>query len=209
MTVDQYALMRELQARDLKARGVAASRAPWSRRRRILVWGGTLLALLGALLIVSIQREQQQQDLRSLIRSVAGRHGLDPAFVEAVVFAESSGNPRAVSRAGALGLMQLMVPTATEMAGREPDNPVPRDMLFEPAFNLELGCRYLAHLGKKFDGDPRRILIAYNAGQGRLRRWERTGASTDEILERLVPSETRAYVARVLAFRRTILEDAE
>jgi len=204
MTVDQYAVMKELQAR-----GAESQRAPWSRRRRTIVWSGTVAALLGAVLILAIQRDRQQEDLRSLIGSTARRHDLDPAFVEAVVIAESNGNARAVSRAGALGLMQLMIPTATEMAGRKPDDPVSRESLFDSAFNLELGCRYLAHLGEKFDGDPRRILIAYNAGQGRLRRWERTGATTDEILERHAPSETRAYVVRVLEFWNTLREDEE
>jgi soluble lytic murein transglycosylase len=98
-----------------------------------------------------------------------------------------------------------MIPTATEMAGRDQDNPLTRESLFDPALNLDLGCRYLAHLGSRFDWDPRRILIAYNAGQTRLRRWERTGATTDEILKKHVPSETRAYVARVLEFRRTLM----
>jgi len=200
MTVDQFAVMRELQER-----GVDVQPKRWSRRRRILLWSGAGAALLGAVVILVVERDRQHQDLRSLIRATAQRHNLEPEFVEAVVIAESNGNARAVSPAGALGLMQLMIPTATDMAGRSQDDPVSRESLFDPEVNVELGCRYLAYLGERFDGDPRRILIAYNAGQGRLRGWERTGESIDEILEKRVPSETRAYVARVLEFRRTLL----
>jgi len=202
MSADQYAVMKELQAR-----GVELHRPRWSRRRRVFVWTGSIAALLGAVLIVAIQRDRRHEDLRDLIRAAAERHQLDPAFVEAVVLAESNGNARAESHAGALGLMQLMIPTATEMAGRPQAEPLNREELFEPTLNLELGCRYLAYLGRLFDGDPRRILIAYNAGQGRLRGWERTGATTQEILDRHVPGETRAYVTRVLEFRRTITAD--
>jgi len=201
MTVDQFAVMRELQER-----GVDVQQKRWSRRRRILLWSGAGAALLGAIVILVVERDRQHQDLRSLIRATAQRHNLQPEFVEAVVIAESNGNARAISRAGAVGLMQLMIPTATDMAGRSQDDPISRESLFDPKVNVELGCRYLAYLGKLFDGDPRRILIAYNAGQGRLRGWERTGESIEEILEKRVPSETRAYVARVLAFRRTLLD---
>ena len=202
MSMDRQAVMEELLAR-----GAERQRVPWSRRRRIVVWAGVVVALVGAVAILMIQRDRQRKDLRVLIRATAERHDLDPAFVEAVVIAESNGNARAVSRAGALGLMQLMIPTATDMAGREQDDPVSREELFDPAVNLELGCRYLKYLGRLFDGDPRRILIAYNAGLGRLRKWEKTGASTDEIIKRLVPSETRAYVRRVLDFREAILAE--
>jgi len=201
MSVDRDEVIEELLAR-----GAERQRVPWSRRRRIVVWSGTIIALAGAVAILMIQRDRQRKDLRVLIREAAERHNLDPTFVEAVVIAESNGNARAISRAGAVGLMQLMIPTATEMAGREQSDPVTREALFDPVYNLDLGCRYLAHLGARFDWDPRRILIAYNAGQTRLRRWERTGATTDEILKKHAPSETRAYVRRVLEFRKALLE---
>jgi soluble lytic murein transglycosylase len=193
--------------RELQARGVEPVHAPWSRRRRIFVWVAALAGRVGSISIVAIQRSRDSDDLRALIKTTALRHDLDPAFVEALVYAESGGNAEAVSRAGALGLMQLMVPTATEMAGRPQTEPLSQEELFDSAFNLELGCRYLVRLGKSFDGDTRLILIAYNAGQGNLRKWLRRTNDVDEILARHVPAETRAYVARVLAFWETIREE--
>jgi len=199
MKQEELVVLQELQLR-----GLPEPERRWSRRRRVFVWTAALFGLVGAVLIVAIQRDRQADDLRVLIRSAASRHRLDPAFVEAVVIAESSGNPTAVSSAGAVGLMQLMIPTATEMAGRPRDEPLSRDELFDSELNLDLGCRYLHYLGKLFHGDRKLVLMAYNAGQGRVRKWQRKTTDPDEMLRRFAPSETRAYVARVLEFWETI-----
>lgn len=199
MTQEDLAVLQDIQAQ-----GLPVPQQPWTRRRRTLVWIATLLALGGALLIVAIQRDRQVDDLRGMIHAAAVEHGLDPAFVEAVVHAESRGNPRAVSRAGAVGLMQLMIPTATEMAGRPPESPLSRDQLYDPEFNLKLGCRYLRKLGHQFKGDMRLVLMAYNAGQGNVRKWQRKTSDIDRMLDQYAPGETQAYVARVLEYWETI-----
>ncbi len=116
--------------------------------------------------------------LEHLVREVAQRHSLDPALLKAVIGVESGGNPRAVSRKGALGLMQL-VPTTAERFGV--------GNAFDPAQNLEGGASYLRQLLDRYHGDLTKSLAAYNAGEGAV---ERFGG---------VPNfpETRAYVDKV------------
>ena len=117
-----------------------------------------------------------------LIWQAARRHGLNPRLVQAVIGAESDGNPRAISRVGARGLMQLMPATAERFGVRYYE-------LFDPEQNLEAGTRYLAWLVEQFPGDLGKILAAYNAGEQAVIRY---GG--------LPPyRETRAYVRRIFA----------
>jgi hypothetical protein len=95
---------------------------------------------------------------------------LDPLLVAAVIEVESSFRPRAVSRAGALGLMQVMPATGAWLAAEagRPDRGTPPHLL-EPEWNVALGVRYLAHLLERF-GRVEEALVAYNAGPNRARR---------------------------------------
>jgi hypothetical protein len=113
----------------------------------------------------------------SLIRAVAGAHGVDEGLVHAVVQAESSYRPRARSPKGARGLMQLMPATAAQYQVRDPD---------DPEANLEAGVRHLKGLLGRFELTL--ALAAYNAGEATVRRY---GG---------IPPypETQAYVRRVL-----------
>jgi soluble lytic murein transglycosylase len=134
------------------------------------------------------------------LRAAAARHGLDPLFVAAVVREESSFYPRAVSRAGARGLMQLMPATAAPMAAQRGLAFDSGGLLDEPAPNLEMGAAFLAGLLQEFS-DPRLALAAYNAGPRRLREWWRERRSSDlEVFVEQIPfDETRFYVKRVMA----------
>ncbi len=122
----------------------------------------------------SVSRER----LEELIQTVAARHHVDPALVRAVVKVESGGNPEAVSRKGAMGLMQLMPETAVEMGVTK---------VFDPQENLDAGVRQLRVLLERYNGDLDKALAAYNAGAGAV---DRAGG---------VPrnSETRDYVRKV------------
>jgi soluble lytic murein transglycosylase-like protein len=98
------------------------------------------------------------------IFSAAQRHGLHPALVAAVVRAESAFDPRAVSRKGARGLMQLMPATARRFG-------LAAEEIHDPVKNLDAGARYLAWLLERFGGDVERALAAYNAGEGTVDRY--------------------------------------
>jgi soluble lytic murein transglycosylase-like protein len=98
---------------------------------------------------------------RPLIEASAGRHGIDPKLVEALVAVESGFDPEAVSAVGAVGLMQVMPETAAHLGLLDP---------FDPAGNLDAGTRHLAALLAAFAGDRRLAVAAYNAGVGAVRR---------------------------------------
>lgn len=104
---------------------------------------------------VLAQREANEVRYTPLIAETAARYGLETALVKAVVRVESAFYPRAVSRVGARGLMQLMPATARELGVSDS---------FDPASNLDGGCRYLAAMLERFGGELRLALAAYNAG---------------------------------------------
>jgi hypothetical protein len=98
---------------------------------------------------------------RAEIRQALREHQIDEALVRAVIHAESHFDPVVVSRAGAQGLMQLM-PVTQEIYGVS--NP------FYPEQNIRAGVAHLAYLMRRFDYDRERVLAAYNAGEGAVRR---------------------------------------
>jgi soluble lytic murein transglycosylase len=132
---------------------------------------------------------------RDLLAAEARRHRLDPALVAALIRQESSFTPRAVSRAGARGLMQVM-PNLGRSIARSRGYPLwDPALLFDPAANLELGTSHLASALREYP-DLTRALAAYNAGGSRVTRWNRkAGVSDPEVFAERIPfDETRDYV---------------
>ncbi len=120
------------------------------------------------------------RDYHSIVLDKANKYDLDPSLVHAVIKTESNGNPRAVSPKGAMGLMQLMPATASDLEVRNP---------FDPEENIDGGTRYLKHLLERFRGDLTLALAAYNAGPKAV---EKKGTVPQ------IP-ETKQYVKRVLS----------
>ena len=118
-------------------------------------------------------------DLQTIIGEASERSRIDADFIASVIRAESANNPRAVSRKGAQGLMQLMPKTASSLGVKDG---------FDPAANVDGGVRYLRELLLRYDGDAAKALAAYNAGPQRVLQYHG------------VPPyyETHAYVARVI-----------
>ncbi len=96
-----------------------------------------------------------------IIHEAAKRYGVDPALIRAIIMAESGYNPKAVSKRGAKGLMQLMPATAQELGVVEP---------FDPVHNIHGGVKYFRRLLDRFNGDIKLALAAYNAGSTKVRR---------------------------------------
>ena len=119
-----------------------------------------------------------QTDVEAAIGRAAARHNVDPALVRAVIKVESNFNPNAVSRKGAMGLMQLMPQTARQLNVTNP---------FDPEQNVDAGVRHLKQLMQSYGGNIKLSLAAYNAGQGAVAR----SAGIPHI------AETRNYVKRI------------
>lgn len=105
-------------------------------------------------------------------------NGLDPDLVATVMYVESGGDPRATSKAGARGLMQLMPGTARDLGVAD---------AYDPEENIRGACEYLSRLVSRYHGDWEKAVMAYNAGPGRI---------DPEDVE-MVPKETWAYVEKI------------
>ena len=99
----------------------------------------------------------------SIIIEAANRYQVDPAIVKAIIMAESSYNPKAVSKKGAKGLMQLMPKTAAELGVKDSFNPV---------YNINGGVRYYKKMLNQFNGDVKLALAAYNAGSRKVKKYQ-------------------------------------
>ncbi len=123
---------------------------------------------------------ENRKRLTPAIDRLARQYRVEPALVHAVIAAESGYNPRAVSPAGAIGLMQLLPATAREYGVED---------LFDPIANLTAGTRHLSRLLRKYRNISH-ALAAYNAGEGAVKRYRRS----------VTYLETRKYVVRVIKY---------
>ena len=133
-------------------------------------------------------------DQAELVRQAKSR-SIDPTLVAAIIRQESNFNPRAVSVAGARGLMQVM-PSVGQQIARSLGYPLwDAGLLFDPDANLELGVAHLASSIRQYN-DIVRVLAAYNAGGSRVTRWAaKSGTQDPEVFaERISFTETRDYV---------------
>ena len=126
-----------------------------------------------------LQAPQSSVNVEDAVNAASDRYRLDPDFVNSVIRAESGFNPRAVSRKGAQGLMQLMPETASQLGVSN---------AFDPQSNVDGGTRYLRELLERYNYDMVKALAAYNAGTKRVEQYHG------------VPPyrETRAYVTSIV-----------
>ena len=135
-------------------------------------------------------------DVKQHLEDAAEAQSLDPALVIAVAAAESAFNVKAVSRKGALGLMQVMPATAERYGVASRPASEGEHAAMEPKVNAQIGTRYLADLLRMFDGDKELALAAYNAGEGAVIKHGR----------KIPPyPETQQYVEKVMRFYRGLV----
>ena len=149
-------------------------------------------------LVALINQSAAYRQVSALLQREATRHALDVELVKAIVAAESGFNARAVSPAGALGLMQVMPDTARMLGLQGDAKQTVEQKLTDPETNVRLGTRYLRQLLAQFRGRADLAVAAYNAGPGAVRR------------RMAVPpyTETQNYVRTVLAIYQTLQPSA-
>jgi soluble lytic murein transglycosylase len=124
---------------------------------------------------------------------------LDPFLVASLIRQESEFNPGAISRANAMGLMQILPKVGQQLAKSEKIKAFNTDMLLDPNTNIQLGTRYFKQLLDRYDGQVEYALAAYNAGAERVDEW-RKGKYRDihEFVESIPFTETREYVEAIV-----------
>jgi soluble lytic murein transglycosylase len=133
------------------------------------------------------------------LKRSSAANGLDPYLVASLIRQESEFNPNAVSRANAVGLMQLLPKTGKAVAHQVKMKRYSDSQLYTPAVNLQLGTRYFKGMVDKFGGFEY-ALAAYNAGSDRVEDWWSQGKYRDpqEFVESIPFTETREYVQAIL-----------
>lgn len=125
---------------------------------------------------------------RDSVTKYSQKFGVERSVVYAVIHTESKFDSQAVSKSGAIGLMQLMPSTARWLAEQLNVN-YADDLLFDSDYNIMLGVYYLRYLRQNFCGDD--VYAAYNAGEGKVREWQGV----------VRYKETKDYIDRVKAAR--------
>jgi soluble lytic murein transglycosylase len=121
-------------------------------------------------------------------------------LLQALMREESALDPEALSPAGAIGLTQLMLPTARAVARKLKLGRPTQASLMKGPLNIRIGSSFLGELLRRFDGSPPLAIASYNAGPGAVRAWLRVRGhlALDEFVEEIPFAETRGYVKRVL-----------
>ena len=134
------------------------------------------------------------------LKRSSAANGLDPYLVASLIRQESEFNPGAVSRANAVGLMQLLPKTGKAVAREVKMKRYNASQLYTPAVNMQLGTRYFRGMVDKFGGSFEYALAAYNAGSDRVEEWLGQGKYRDpqEFVESIPFTETREYVQAIL-----------
>ena len=142
---------------------------------------------------------------RDAVASNSKYRKVDPYFITSIMRQESLFNRKALSPAGARGLMQIMPATGKKLYPKSKLNkPFVSDALFEPDLNIRLGVKYVSQLDKRFGGNGTHILISYNAGPHVLKKWLKRFDNVNDLdvfIESIPYPETRRYVKHVLRNR--------
>lgn len=169
--------------------------------------------VLAALIAVELLKDEEPQSMRypmeylSIIRENAAEQGLEPEYVSAVILAESSYDPNAISNVNAQGLMQIMPDTGAWIAGKF-DEEYREGCLLDPETNIRYGCWYLGWLLRRYEGDKICATAAYHSGHGKVDRWLANPAYSADGRNLISMEESNAsiYVDKVMRYYEKYLE---
>lgn len=138
----------------------------------------------------------------SFVQPFSEQAKVSPFLVLGLIHQESAFNPNSLSNASAVGLMQLLVPTAKDMLAQEEKSRVSKLALMDPELNIQLGTRYLAYLNQQLQHDPLLVVASYNAGPNAVARWATKRmallkSQPDAFVESIPYDQTRHYVHHV------------
>ena len=174
------------------------------RRKRIKTALCLFLLLASLFFLVytcdSIAQKRRERAILPLAQAASEEFDVPVAMILAVIRAESSFDPNAISRVGAKGLMQLMPDTFSWLCEEVLNEPHNAQKIQDSVTNVRYGTYYLSYLYEKF-GNWRVALAAYNAGEGKVTEWLSDPALTlDGTLRRIPFPETASYVKKTLEF---------
>lgn len=181
------------------------------RKRQKQIYLALLILLLAILYVdrTFLGQLMYPIEYKELIVEQAAQYEVDPYLIAAIIRTESNFKPDKRSAKGAVGLMQLMPPTAGWIAEQEGDDPGILDQLHQPEVNIKYGAWYLRSLEKQFvkpehskEEKIALIAAAYNAGPGNVERWLAEGVwdGTYNNASQIPYGETRHYVNRIIYF---------
>ncbi|MDP4143848.1 MAG: lytic transglycosylase domain-containing protein [Bacillota bacterium] len=168
--------------------------------------GNRIILLLFLIVIVvivtnlnGILRIYYPMNYSDYVYKYAAQYKLDPYFVEAVIKSESNFDANAKSKKNAYGLMQITPTTAEWAAEKMGIKAFSSDMLYNPEFNIRMGCWYLNDLSSEFKGNMDLVLAAYNGGRGNVKKWlnDTAHSSDGQNLDYIPFKETDKYVKKV------------
>lgn len=146
--------------------------------------------------------------VQQIVNESALREDISPSLIEAVMLTESKFDEEAISKAGAVGMMQLMPETASWISEQ---SGLPADHLNSPGENIPLGAWYLNFLLKKYHNNEVLALAAYNAGRGNVDEWITDNGWSEGFseVEKIPFPETREFVKSVVSARDRLEEEAK
>lgn len=173
---------------------------------KVFVFLMAILSLIFSYILCVTVSWKPSPAVQRIINESAAREELSPYLIEAVMLTESKFDEKAISKVGAVGMMQLMPETAawiSEQSGLAAEN------LEEPAQNIPLGVWYLKFLLKTYHNNEVLALAAYNAGRGNVDEWIKDNGWQEGFshMESIPFPETREFVKSVVTTRDRLVEE--
>ena len=133
-----------------------------------------------------------------VIKQYSQQYNVDPLFITSIIKVESNFNPDARSKKGAIGLMQIMPPTAKEIAGKYFGvTDFNEQQLYDADFNIKIGVCYVKILSDMFNNNANLVLASYNAGLGNVQKWQQENPIIEYDSEEMPFKETKHYVSKI------------